>query len=162
MVRQRITTITQESVELPGTLRSNLQLPADGDFPVVQDDDMIAALAQVDLWEDLATKGGLDAELADLQLSVGEKQLVSFARAIVHHKHTRSKLALMDEITSQVDAEIEEKMCALIKDIFDECTMIIVSHRGKIMEEVDAMATLKDGYLESFVEWTAGAPRSLS
>lgn len=149
MVRQRLTVITQDSVELPGTIRSNLQIPTGGDFAPAEDDMMKDALHSVGLWERVAGQGGLDAELTELHLSCGEKQLITFARAIVHHKHTRSKLALMDEITSQVDAATEERMCMLIEHVFAECTMLIVAHRGKIMRSVDAVGKLHEGRLES-------------
>ncbi len=87
-------------------------------------------------------------------LSVGQKQLLAFARALAHHP----KLLVLDEATSSVDTEteilIQEALGQLMKDrtsliiahrlsTIQNCDRIIVLHKGKIQEQGSHFDLLK-------------------
>lgn len=149
-VRKRITTIPQEVIELAGSVRHNLfpWTAKDGRLPT--DELMISMLTRLGLWQNIEGRGGLDADLIGLELSVGQRQLMGIARAVVHHIHTDSKIALMDEITSHMDSDTARLAQNLIDEVFKDCTMIVVAHREESFANMDAVLRLDAGKMVSF------------
>ncbi|OMJ25816.1 Multidrug resistance-associated protein 4 [Smittium culicis] len=80
--------------------------------------------------------------------SVGERQLVSLCRAILHNK----KIVVMDEATANVDLETDKKIQRSIHDFFSNSTVITIAHRLNtvIGNGYDKIAVLDKGLLVEF------------
>lgn len=156
LVRTRLISVPQDPMLLPGTLRFNLspwKNEADGPLPV---DDAVAidSLRAVELWDILEDKGGLDAQVSDLQLSHGQKQLVCLARALA--RKDSSSIVILDEAMSAVDKQNEELMVKVLEENFSKHTIISVVHRLNTIEKFDSVLLLDSGVV---VE--AGSPATL-
>lgn len=137
-LRSRITTISQDAVELDGSVRENL-VPYVGqlDDGKIDDTVILRTLARVGLSEAINNKGGLDTLLTDVSLSVGQMQFFSLARAMLHNHWTGGKLVLMDEPTSNMDYETDAKIQGLVKEVFEGCTVVMISHRPEMLAGVE-------------------------
>ncbi|KAJ6789510.1 hypothetical protein PWT90_07170 [Aphanocladium album] len=89
ILRSRITSVTQDGLRLNESLRFNMY-PFTGQPP--SDDEIIAALESVDIWNHAHLNGGLDANYFKIGFSTGQKQLMFLARGILHQKMTRNKI----------------------------------------------------------------------
>ncbi|MBU3914255.1 ABC transporter ATP-binding protein/permease [bacterium] len=76
-------------------------------------------------------------------LSAGQAQLISFARAIVG----KSELMLMDEATSSVDSVTEDLIQKAIKKIFNDKTVIAVAHRLSTIRNSNQILVIKEGQI---------------
>ncbi|OAA64056.1 Vacuolar metal resistance and drug detoxification protein [Cordyceps fumosorosea ARSEF 2679] len=142
LLRSRITTLTQDGVELKGTIRFNM-FPFDAPMPA--DDHIIAALEGVGLWAHIEKHGGLDADIVDTRLSHGHKQLLFIARAILHREIMDTKIVLVDEATSSLDAEMDQQIQELMDESFADCTVVHISHRRESYETIDLSIGLSTG-----------------
>ncbi len=75
------------------------------------------------------------------KLSVGEKQLISFARALINDP----SIVILDEATSSIDYDSEEIIQNAIYKMMENRTMIIIAHRLSTIEKCDEILYLKDG-----------------
>ncbi|CEJ91893.1 hypothetical protein VHEMI07578 [[Torrubiella] hemipterigena] len=108
---------------------------------------MINMLTRLGLWHKIEERGGLEADLIGLDLSICQRQLMSIARAVIHHIHTDSKLALMDEITSHMDSDTARLAQNLIDEVFKDCTVIAVAHRE------ESLPTWMPYFVWTLVRW---------
>ncbi|KAJ6785943.1 hypothetical protein PWT90_03893 [Aphanocladium album] len=148
VLRSRITTITQTGIQLKGSVRFNMD-PFDPALRprefLLTDDMMIGILRRVDLWQRIEEQGGLDADMLQLRLSFGEKQLFQLARAILHKQTMRTKLVLIDEATSGLDPDTDQLMQRVIQEVFNDCTALVVSHRPSMFQNADQIVKLTNG-----------------
>jgi ABC-type multidrug transport system fused ATPase/permease subunit len=153
-LRSHITTITQDPVTLPGSIRINLfPYTTEGSIGAVDDESMSAALLRVGLLEQINQRGGLDADLSSVQLSAGEMQLLCLARAILHNASTKSRVILIDEATSSMDSETEERAQNVFKDFSSSgCTVIMIAHRMATVEDSDVILELGNGKILNVIE----------
>jgi len=79
-------------------------------------------------------------------LSQGQKQLLSFARALA----ADSKILALDEATSNVDTETEALIQKTIQELMKGRTSIIVAHRLSTLRQVDKVLALKNGEVAEF------------
>lgn len=93
-IRSRLIAISQDQFILPGTVGENID-----PFHSHQAETIIQALKDVDLWESIVSKGGLDAPMKEDMLSHGQKQLFFMGRAIL--RKDVGKIVLLDEATSR-------------------------------------------------------------
>jgi ABC-type multidrug transport system fused ATPase/permease subunit len=91
-IRSRITGVAQDPFLIKGTVRLN----ADPNGTAT-DDDIRNALRSVQLLPTVEEKGGIDADIEDIHLSQGQKQLFCLARAMLRH----SSILILDEATSK-------------------------------------------------------------
>jgi ABC-type uncharacterized transport system fused permease/ATPase subunit len=121
-----------------GTLQEQLlyPLPADAGrrLPEAQ---LRALLASVDL-DSLLDRPGGGEEVADWgeALSLGEQQRLGMARLFFH----RPRFAILDECTSGVTVDMEERFCRMVKDM--GCTCVTISHRPALMAFHDVVLNL--------------------
>lgn len=151
-LRDAITTISQEAIKLPGTVKENL-ISGKGNSDAVEDEEIQSVLELVGLGDYISRYGGLDAILSDLHLSVGQEQLFGAARAILHQRRTKGKLVLMDEATSNIDYETDEIIQKVLDTVFADCTRIVISHRQSSTAHYDIVASLDDGKLVAVETW---------
>ena len=74
-------------------------------------------------------------------LSVGEKQLVCIARAIIR----KTKIVVMDEATANIDMKTEEKIQKALQYVLNSSTVITVAHRIKTIINYDRILVLNNG-----------------
>lgn len=151
-VRRGLIVVTQQPSTLLGTVRSWL---TQGCNKVPTDDDIIAALNKVDLWNVVSVhQKSLDATVDEMMLSQGQKQLLCLARAVLL-KH-QSKIIILDEAMSAMDNDTEGLMVQLLENDFAEHTVISVVHRAKTVRKFDTVVVLAGGKVVEI-----GAPEEL-
>ncbi len=153
-LRHRITTLPQEPVVMEGSVRDNL-LPYEGQQGSdrgISDGDVLDVLGQVRVRAFVQERGGLDAAFSELGLSTGQTQLMAMARAILHSRFVRSRIVLMDEPTSNVDAETEDIIRRLIREAFVGCTVLVISHRADTIEHANTLVEMAGGKIVKVTE----------
>ncbi len=138
--RDRVSLVPQEVFLFPGTLGDNLTV-----FNSECPEDVVRAACDVAQATRLVERSskGLAAELAErgANLSHGERQLVSFARAVVHDP----ELLVLDEATSSVDTETEARIQASLEGMLEGRTALIVAHRLSTIRSCDLILVVKGG-----------------
>ncbi|HEY6217184.1 MAG TPA: ABC transporter ATP-binding protein [Pyrinomonadaceae bacterium] len=88
-------------------------------------------------------KGGYEAEVRErgAGLSVGQKQLISFARALAFDP----ALLILDEATSSIDTETEQLIQRAIERVMRDRTSIVVAHRLSTIQSADRIIVLHHG-----------------
>ncbi|OJJ78094.1 hypothetical protein ASPBRDRAFT_50885 [Aspergillus brasiliensis CBS 101740] len=136
-IHSAINVIPQDPFLLSGTVRFNLD-----PFQMATDERIASALRKVGLWSRINVEGGLDMGMTSISTwSVGEKQLLALARALVVPR----PILVLDEATSSVDRETEALMQEIIEQDFRQQTVIAVVHRFAYIDGFDRVALLKDG-----------------
>lgn len=136
---KNVTLIRHNSYLFKGTVRDNLKMAK----PEASEKEMITALEKVNLWEFLKGQQGLDTPLAERagNLSGGQCQRLALARALLHD----SAVYIFDEATSNIDAESEEMIMAVIHELAKMRTVLLISHRLFNVIQANAIYMLKDG-----------------
>ncbi|UJR14779.1 hypothetical protein I4U23_001767 [Adineta vaga] len=144
-VRRRLSIIPQDPVLFTGTMRSNLD-----QFDQYSDAEIWDALEQVQLKKLVRDimPDGLQSCVSEsgANLSVGQKQLVCLARAILK----KSKILVIDEATANVDNATDELIQKAIREQFITCTVLTVAHRLRTVIDSDHIMVLSDGRLVEF------------
>ncbi|MDO5022486.1 MAG: ABC transporter ATP-binding protein [Eubacteriales bacterium] len=88
-------------------------------------------------------ENGFDTEVGESgnRLSTGEKQLISFARAIIHDP----RIFVLDEATSSVDTETEAAIQQAIENTLEGRTGFIIAHRLSTIRNADLILVIDDG-----------------
>ena len=123
-----------------GTLRENLLYGK----PEATEEEIKKALELVSATEVVEKlEKGLDTDVGEggSLLSTGEKQLISFARAIL----ADPKILVLDEATSSVDTITEQKIQKAIDTIVQGRTSLMIAHRLSTVVNADCILVLKEG-----------------
>ena len=125
-----------------GTIRDNLKYGA----PDATDEEIMAALETVSAAGIVEkSEKGLDTEVGeggDL-LSTGEKQLISFARAIL----CQPKILVLDEATSSIDTFTEQLIQNAIEKVIEGRTTFMIAHRLSTVRNADIILVVRDGVI---------------
>ena len=86
---------------------------------------------------------GYDSEVFESgdSLSTGEKQLISFARAVL----TNPRIFVLDEATSSIDTQTEALIQKAISHLLKHCTSFIIAHRLSTIQQADIILVVKAG-----------------
>jgi len=143
-LRSRLSIIPQDPVLFIGTIRYNL--------------DPFEKYTDVAIWEALERTSMKDKvkmlpEQLDTMVtengdnfSVGERQLMCMARALLRH----SKILLLDEATAAIDSQTDVIVQATLRDVFRDCTILTIAHRLNTVIHCDRILVLQDGKVIEF------------
>ncbi len=141
-LRGQISIVTQDTVVFPGTIAENI---AYGD-PLGSRDRIIHAAKRAFCHDFIMEKpNNYDALLDGLggQLSGGQKQRINIARAI----YRASPILILDEATSQVDAESEHLIQTAIEALMHERTTFVIAHRFSTILSADTIIVMERGQI---------------
>ncbi|XP_062612836.1 ATP-binding cassette sub-family C member 4-like isoform X2 [Saccostrea cucullata] len=143
-LRNKISIIPQDPVLFTGTLRKNLD-----PFEESTDEQLWKALEEVQLKpavEDLP--GKLDSEVSEggTNFSVGQRQLICLARAILRQNH----ILMIDEATANVDPRTDSLIQKTIREKFKHCTVITIAHRLNTIMDSDKVMVLDEGQIMEY------------
>lgn len=141
-LRRQMGLVLQDIVLFPGTVLDNLRL----DNQNISDECVMNALRTVGA-DSILTRSdrGLRFELSEhgSNLSVGERQLLSFARALVNNP----EILILDEATSSVDPESENRIRSALKSMLSTRTSLVIAHRLNTILDSDCIIVMQDGQI---------------
>ncbi|KAK4880166.1 hypothetical protein RN001_008312 [Aquatica leii] len=143
-LRSKISIIPQEPMIFSGSFRKNLD-----PFDEFGDEDLWRVLEEVEL-KDVVNEltGGLQSNISEggSNLSVGQRQLICLARAILRN----NKILVLDEATANVDPGTDELIQKTIRKKFDKCTVLTIAHRLHTVMDSDKIMVVNDGKVVEF------------
>ncbi|NUU63827.1 ABC transporter ATP-binding protein [Paenibacillus agri] len=142
-LRGQIGTVLQDTFIFSGTIRDNIRF---GRLDAT-DQEVEEAAKAVDA-HDFITKlpGGYDTEVEERgsALSMGQRQLLSFARALL----ADPRILILDEATASIDTETELKIQEALKTLLQGRTSFIVAHRLSTIRHADKIVVLDHGEIK--------------
>src|SRR6184192_4130957 len=139
-LRQKIGMVTQESFLFNGTIRENLQMgkPGASDEELLEEAEAANARAFIDLLQN-----GLSSVVGErgVKLSVGEKQRLSIARALLKDP----PILILDEATASVDTATERLIQEALEHLMANRTSIVIAHRLSTIVRADQILVLDHG-----------------
>lgn len=139
-LRSNIGFVQQTPFIFKGTVKDNIRY---GKLDAT-DEEIIKACKDLDIHDFIMSlKDGYDTYLKDggNELSQGQKQLISFARAIVRNP----AILILDEATSSIDTETEHEIQGSINKMLVGRTSLIIAHRLSTIVDADRILVMKDG-----------------
>ena len=141
-LRSRFGVVLQDPFLFTGTIGGNIRLGTER----IQDAHVQQAAEDVNLGEFIrALPKGFDEEVQERgsTLSTGQKQLISFARALAHDP----KILILDEATSSVDTETEFRVRDALGRMVEGRTSLIIAHRLSTIQRADKIIVMHKGQL---------------
>jgi ATP-binding cassette subfamily B multidrug efflux pump len=141
-LRSRIGVVLQDPFLFTGTIGGNIRLGTER----IQDAHVQQAAENVNLAEFIRSlPKGFDEEVRERgsTLSTGQKQLISFARALAHDP----KILILDEATSSVDTETEFRVRDALARMVEGRTSLIIAHRLSTIQRADKILVMHKGQL---------------
>jgi ATP-binding cassette subfamily B multidrug efflux pump len=139
-LRGRFGIVLQDPFLFSGTVEGNIRLGT----ARIQDADVEQAAEDVNVADFIRTLPGGFKEVVRERgstLSTGQKQLISFARALAHNP----KILILDEATSSVDTETEFRVRAALDRMVEGRTSLIIAHRLSTIQRADKIIVLHKG-----------------
>jgi ATP-binding cassette subfamily B protein len=139
-LRRRFGVVLQDPFLFSGTVASNIRLGTSG----ISHQDVEKAAEDVNLADFIRTlPNGFDEEVRERgsTLSTGQKQLISFARALAHDP----KILVLDEATSSVDTETEFRVRDALSRMVEGRTSVIIAHRLSTIQRADKIVVMHKG-----------------
>jgi len=139
-LRGRFGVVLQDPFLFSGTVAGNIRLGT----ARIQDADVEQAAEDVNLADFIRTlPGGFKEEVRERgsTLSTGQKQLISFARALAHNP----KILILDEATSSVDTETEFRVRDALNRMVEGRTALIIAHRLSTIQRADKIIVMHKG-----------------
>lgn len=140
--RKNIGIVLQTPALFAGTIKSNLTMERD----IYTDEEIKNVLLEVG-GEDLLAKNNNDIyapiSFRGENLSLGEKQLISFARILLRNP----KILVLDEATANIDTETETKIKHAMDVVCKNRTTFIIAHRLSTIKDCDEIIVLDDGQI---------------
>src|SRR5271167_1009772 len=139
-LRRRYGVVLQDPFLFSGTVADNIRLGSRW----IADSSIEDAAEQVNVADFIRSlPGGFSEEVKERgsTLSTGQKQLISFARALAHSP----KILILDEATSSVDTETEFRVRAARSRMVEGRTSIIIAHRLSTIQRADKIIVMHKG-----------------
>ena len=141
-LRRQFGIVLQDPFLFSGTIASNIRLGTDG----ISEETIREALETVNLSDFVQSlPDGLGHEVRErgATLSVGQKQLLSFARALAHDP----RFLILDEATSSVDTHTEHLIRSALERLIEHRTSIVIAHRLSTVQRADRILVFHKGKL---------------
>ncbi|MBZ5654140.1 MAG: ABC transporter ATP-binding protein/permease [Acidobacteriia bacterium] len=139
-LRGRFGVVLQDPFLFSGTVEGNIRLGT----ARIQDEDVEQAAEDVNLADFIRTlPGGFKEEVRERgsTLSTGQKQLISFARALAHDP----RILILDEATSSVDTETEFRVRDALSRMVEGRTSLVIAHRLSTIQRADKIIVMHKG-----------------
>lgn len=137
-IRNHITYIQKDPFILRDSLLENIRL-----YDQTTEEDILRYCDMVGLQEYISgLPNGINTNITEQGLSSGQRQKLSFARALAH----KSQIMMFDEITSDLDGVSEKKLTNLLKALSRTVIVLSISHRIQTIVESDRIYVLDDGH----------------
>jgi ATP-binding cassette subfamily B protein len=139
-LRKQIGVVLQDVFLFSDTIEYNINL---GDTSITREQIVEAAklVGIHDFIMQLPNNYNYNVQERGATLSVGQRQLISFVRAIVQNPH----IIVLDEATSSVDTETEELIQAAIEKLMKGRTALVIAHRLSTIQKADKIIVLDKG-----------------
>jgi ATP-binding cassette subfamily B protein len=141
-LRRRFGVVLQDPFLFTGTIEGNIRLGSDW----ISDEGVREAAEDVNLTDfihNLPNTYKEEVRERGSTLSTGQKQLISFARALAHSP----KILILDEATSSVDTETEFKVRDALSKMVEGRTSIIIAHRLSTVQRADKIIVMHKAQL---------------
>ena len=139
-LRSQIGQMLQDVFLFSGTIADNIRLNDE----TITNDDILKACEEVNAIHFIKKQPeGIYAKVGERgnNLSLGERQLISFARVLVH----KPKLMILDEATSNIDTETESLIQDTLEKVIKSNTMIMVAHRLSTIQHANKIFVFDKG-----------------
>ncbi|MBY6036465.1 ABC transporter ATP-binding protein/permease [Fictibacillus nanhaiensis] len=139
-LRKKVSVVLQDTFIFSGTIKDNIRFGR----PDASDDEVKEASIAVGAHgfiQKLSNGYETEVEERGNVLSVGERQLLSFARALL----ADPDILILDEATASIDTESEQKIQTALKTLLKGRTAIIIAHRLSTIREADNIVVLDHG-----------------
>lgn len=139
-LRKHFGQMLQDVFLFSGTIRSNIILREEN----ISDEEIMAACRYVNADKFIEKfEKGLDEEVRERgnNFSAGQRQLLSFARTIIH----KPEVMILDEATANIDTETEQLIQNSLEKMMNIGTMLIVAHRLSTVQHADKIIVLSHG-----------------
>jgi ATP-binding cassette subfamily B protein len=141
-LRRQFGVVLQDPYLFTGTIEDNIRLGTDG----IEREDVEEAAEQVNLMDFIrGLPDGFKQAIRERgnSLSTGQKQLISFARALAH----QPRFLILDEATSSVDTETEFRVREALARMVEGRTSIIIAHRLSTIQRANRILVMHKGKL---------------
>ncbi|KAI5396777.1 ATP-binding cassette sub- C member 8, variant 2 [Lathyrus oleraceus] len=145
-LRMKLSIIPQEPTLFKGSIRTNLD-----PLGLYSDDDIWKAIEKCQLKETISKLPSLlDSSVSDEggNWSLGQRQLFCLGRVLLK----RNKILVLDEATASIDSATDAILQRVIREEFEECTVITVAHRVPTVIDSDMVMVLSYGKLMEYDE----------
>ncbi|MBM4172006.1 MAG: ABC transporter ATP-binding protein, partial [Ignavibacteria bacterium] len=142
-LRKYISIVLQDVFLFSGTIKSNISL---GSFTITEERiiDSATIVGADKFISQLPNKYDEEVKEKGATLSVGQKQLISFARALAYNP----QILILDEATSSVDTETEILIQKAIEKLLEARTSIVIAHRLSTIQNADKILVMHKGELK--------------
>lgn len=141
-LRQRFGVVLQDAFLFTGTVASNIRLGSEW----ITDEEVERAADEVNIGDYVRTlPQGFHEPMQErgATLSTGQKQLISFARALAH----RPEILILDEATSSVDTDTELRVRSALERMITGRTSFVIAHRLSTIQRADQILVMHKGQL---------------